>query len=107
MTAPRPEDRHAERLRRLCDNNRSAEQELEDRVAALGRTAGLDVPFRMTPPADGMLIRTLRRRGVGAVLLTEDLALLRKGDLACRIQQGEMTLRERGELVGEEVQSLA
>ncbi len=61
MTAPRPEDRHAERLRRLCDNNRSAEQELEDRVAALGRTAGLDVPFRMTPPADGMLIRTLRR----------------------------------------------
>ena len=33
MTAPRPEDRHAERLRRLCDNNRSAEQELEDRVA--------------------------------------------------------------------------
>lgn len=53
------------------------------------------------------LIRTLRRRGVGAVLLTEDLVLLRKGDLACRIQQGEMTLRERGELVGEEVQSLA
>ena len=56
---------------------------------------------------EGRLLRALRRRGVGAVLLTGDAALLRRGDLACRIQNGQVTLRERSELIDEEVYSLA
>ena len=48
----------------------------------------------------------LRRRGVGAVLLTEDQNLLRRGDVACRIEEGRTTLRERGIFVEEEVRSL-
>ena len=62
---------------------------------------------RLDPETEERLIRSLRRRGVGAVLLTEDLTLLRKGDLACRIDGGQVTLLERGELVDEEVYSLA
>lgn len=59
-----PEDRHVERLRCLRDDNRHAERELEDRIAALGRTAGLEAPFRATPPADGMLAsRCVASRG--------------------------------------------
>lgn len=52
------------------------------------------------------LIRNLRRRGIAAVLLTEDTALLPKGDIVCRIDGGRTTLRERSEFVEEEVYSL-
>ena len=55
---------------------------------------------------EDQLIRNLRRRGVGAVLLTEDRSLLRKGDLAYRIEAGRTALRERSEFVEEEVGSL-
>ena len=55
---------------------------------------------------EGRLLRALRRRDVGAVLLTGNAALLRRGDMACRIENGQMTLRERSELVDEEVYSL-
>ena len=55
---------------------------------------------------EDQLIRNMRRRGVGAVLLTEDRALVRKGDIACQIQDGRTALRERTEIVGEGVYSL-
>ena len=40
------------------------------------------------------------------VLLTEDAALLPKGDIACRIENGQTVLRERAEFVEEEVHGL-
>ena len=55
---------------------------------------------------EDQLIRNLRRRGMGAVLLTGDGSLLRKGDIACRIVDGRTALRERSEFV-EEVYDLA
>ncbi len=82
-----PEDRHVERLRCLRDDNRHAERELEDRIAALGRTAGLEAPFRATPPADGMLSRTLRRLARACSLPLRDAtlrALEQRTDAAAR-----------------------
>ena len=52
------------------------------------------------------LIRNIRRRGIGAVLLTGDNSLLRQGDIAYRIEEGRTALRERSEFVEEEVYSL-
>ena len=51
------------------------------------------------------LIRNMRRRGIGVVLLTSDPSLLRRGDMACRIEAGQLILRERADFV-EEVHSL-
>ena len=59
----------------------------------------------LDPETEDRLIRNIRRRGVGAVLLTEDRTLLRKGDIVYRIEGGRTALRERAELV-EEVDSL-
>ena len=64
-----------------------------------GLTGALD------PETEDQLIRNIRRRGVGAVLLTEDPALLRKGDIVYRIEDGRTALRERAEFM-EEVDSL-
>ena len=61
---------------------------------------------RLDRDTEGRLLHALHRRGVGTVLLTGDAALLRRGDLACRIQEGQVTLRERSELIDEEVYSL-
>ena len=61
---------------------------------------------RLDAETEDQLIGNLRRRGVGAVLLTEDQNLLRRGDVACRIEEGRTTLRERGVFVEEEVRSL-
>ena len=61
---------------------------------------------RLDAETEDQLIGNLRRRGVGAVLLTEDQNLLRRGDVACRIEEGRTTLRERGIFVEEEVRSL-
>ena len=52
------------------------------------------------------LIRNLRRRGIGAVLLTEDRALVHKGDIAFRVEGGRTALRERAEFVEGEVDCL-
>lgn len=51
---------------------------------------------------EGELLSSLRRQGIGIVLLTQDRGLLRQCDIACRIEKGRMTLRERGEFVEEE-----
>lgn len=53
------------------------------------------------------LLQALRRRGLGAVVLTGDPQLLRQGDLVCRIRDGRVVLRERGELMAGEVHSHA
>lgn len=48
------------------------------------------------------LLSSLRQQGIGIVLLTQDRGLLRQCDIACRIEKGRMTLRERGEFVEED-----
>lgn len=65
-----------------------------------------DLTGILDPETEDQLIRSLRRRGVGAVLLTGDRTLLRKGDIACRIEDGRTALRERTEIVEEEVYGL-
>lgn len=65
-----------------------------------GLTAMLD------EQTEDRLIRNLRRRGIGSVLLTQDAALLPKGDIVYRIEEDRTTLRERSEFVEREAYSL-
>lgn len=60
----------------------------------------------LDPETEDRLIRNLRRRGIGAVLLTEDRTLVHKGDLAIRVEEGRTALRERAEFVEGEVDCL-
>lgn len=62
---------------------------------------------RLDPDTEDRLLQALRRRRVGAVLLSGDPAQMQKGDLVCRIEHGQVTLRERGALIQQEVFSLA
>lgn len=66
-----------------------------------------DLTRRLDAQTEDQLIRNLRRRGIGTVLLTEDRALFRKGDLVCHIEEGRTVLKERTEIVDEGVYSLA
>ncbi len=69
-----------------------------------------DTPFLICPgltrglsrEIERKLLSSLRQQGIGIVLLTQDRGLLRQCDIACRIEKGRMTLRERGEFVEEE-----
>ncbi|MGO5115160.1 cysteine peptidase family C39 domain-containing protein [Candidatus Avoscillospira sp. LCP25S3_F1] len=62
---------------------------------------------RLDPETEQQLFRALRRRGVGTVVLTEDPARLRLGDLACRVEHGQVTLLERSAWIDGEVVSRA
>ena len=88
----------------------SGERVLLEFARAFARGTPFLVCDGLTGVLDGetedRLIRNLRRRGIGAVLLTEDTALLPKGDIAYRIEAGRTALRERAEFVEGEVYSL-
>ena len=62
---------------------------------------------QLDPETEQQLFHALRRRGVGTVILTEDPDRMRRGDLACRIEHGQVTLLERSALIDEEVVSRA
>lgn len=49
------------------------------------------------------LMQSLRRRGIGAVLLTDQTHLLREAEVICRIEQGKTTLLEQAEFMSWEV----
>lgn len=62
----------------------------------------------LDPDTEAGLLQAIRRRGVGAVLLTKTPALLRQADVVCRIEAGRLTLRERSEFLDwEEVSEFA
>lgn len=88
----------------------SGERVLLEFARAFARGTPFLVCDGLTGVLDGKtedrLIRNLRRRGIGAVLLTEDTALLPKGDIVYRIEAGRTALRERAEFVEGEVYSL-
>lgn len=88
----------------------SGERILLEFARAFSRGTPFLVCNGLTRELDGktedQLIRNMRRRGIGVVLLTEDAALLPKGDIACRIENGQTVLRERAEFVEEEVHGL-
>lgn len=62
----------------------------------------------LDPGTETGLLQAIRRRGVGAVLLTKTPDLLRQADVVCRIEAGRLTLRERAEFLDwEEVSEFA
>ena len=51
------------------------------------------------PDTETGLLQAIRRRDIGAVLLTKTPELLRQADMVCRIEAGRLTLRERAEFL--------
>ena len=51
------------------------------------------------PDTETGLLQAIRRRDIGAVLLTQTPELLRQADMVCRIEAGRLTLRERAEFL--------
>ncbi len=68
---------------------------------------GDDVTRRLDPETEAGLLYALRRRGIGAALVTKAEDIARRADAVCRLENGRVTLNERAEFIDWEVSALA